>query len=71
MPQGNKKYVNLNVHSNKKEFLTCARCGRNDFTSKYRVSKHQMNECVGISDKDRNKKKENNKQKDMMCIIHY
>ena len=63
MPKENRAYVNLDVHSSKKEFFTCIRCGRKDFTTKYSVSKHQRTDCVAISDEERNKKKENDKMK--------
>ena len=63
LPKDNRYYVNMDVHSNKKELVKCAKCGKKEFANKYQVSKHQMTDCVGLTQGEREKMKNNYQKK--------
>lgn len=58
LPEDNKRYVNLNVNSKKKELVHCPRCQQKIFKNQHAVYKHQRTDCPAVSKEEKEKKKQ-------------
>lgn len=63
LPETNKKDVNTNLHSEKKQLKRCAKCNKGGFSSLHNMLMHQYSDCPKLTPEEKKQKKEAHREK--------